>query len=234
MKFSGIAAALALAGAATAVAIPRDNTVSTTANAALNQLNSLLNEVEPAVSNLVGDVDGEIDLSRLQTEISSIKSQLSALQGVVPTSAKRDVISGVTGLAGNTANTVGTTAAPVVNGSFHVLILLSDRSVANRFPVDATSVVQRDVVSGTVADLTSLLSNPLSAVNQLTPLANSLCSGIESEFYFFIPSLEVTSANTVSGNVPLTQTVGELTAFTQGIATYAQLPLSLVQLPTSN
>ncbi|RAO68193.1 uncharacterized protein BHQ10_004205 [Talaromyces amestolkiae] len=191
MKFTGIAAAFALAGAVSAVAIPR-GTVSSSLDSTLNELNSLLNTVEPSLSNLVNNVETDLDLNALEADLSQIKTLITALVGAP---AKRDVVQGATEVAGYAVNTVGSVAAPAVN--------------------EVGSLKQRDIVSTAVGDITSLLSNPVSTVESILPLANNLCSGIES-------------------NVPLTQTVGELTALTQGVATYAKLPLSLIQLPTSN
>lgn len=48
--------------------------------------------------------------------------------------------------------------------------------------VGVESLKQRDIVSTAVGDITSLLSNPVSTVESILPLANNLCSGIESEF----------------------------------------------------
>jgi hypothetical protein len=47
--------------------------------------------------------------------------------------------------------------------------------------IEVESLTQRDVVSTAVGDITGLLSNPVSSVESILPLANNLCSGIESK-----------------------------------------------------
>ncbi|KAH8695571.1 hypothetical protein BGW36DRAFT_398776 [Talaromyces proteolyticus] len=208
MKFSGIAASLALAGAVSAAAIPRDTTLSNTVDGVLNQVNTLLNQIEPAASNAVQAVDGTLDLSAIQDTLNSIKEQLGGVQGLLPAlpvGIKRGLADGVTGAAGSAVGTVESAASPVVN---------TVEQVAGPVVGEVTSTVKRDVVSNALNTVTGVLSNPLNTVDSLVPLANNLCSGIQN-------------------TVPLTQTVTELTALTQGLASVAQLPLALVQLPSA-
>jgi hypothetical protein len=112
MKFTGITAAFALAGAVSAVAIPR-GTVTTSLDSSLNELNTLLNSVEPSLSNLVNNVETDLDLTALQADLSEIKTLISALVGAP---AKREVVQGATEVVGYAVNTVGSAAAPAVNG----------------------------------------------------------------------------------------------------------------------
>ncbi|OKL62047.1 hypothetical protein UA08_02403 [Talaromyces atroroseus] len=189
MKFI---AALAFAGAVTAVAIPRDTTISISVDSTLSQLNNLLNEIKPAVSNLTNEANAaNLDLSSLQTQLSDIQFQLRAL---VPSSSKREILQDTTSTVGNTLNTVDTVAAPVTD----------DVSPAIW---GESSITKRDTGS-------SVLSNPVSTVSQLATLASNFCSGMEN-------------------NVPLSESVNQLTILTQGISVYLQLPLSLIQLPSS-
>ncbi|CRG92653.1 hypothetical protein PISL3812_09716 [Talaromyces islandicus] len=202
MKFTGIAASLALAGAASAAVIPRDTTLSTTVDGLVNQVNNLLNKVEPAVSGAVQDVDGSLDLNTLKSELASIQSQLGGLKGLLPLGLKRDAVEGLVG-------TVEGTAAPVVNTAEGVAAPVV--STAEGAVNGLTSTTKRDIVSSTVGAVSGLLGDPLNTVESLTPLANNLCSNIESK-------------------VPLQQTIRELTALTEGVATYVELPLALVHL----
>lgn len=112
MKFTGITAAFAFASAVSAVAIPR-GTITPSLDSTLSELNSLLNTVQPSLSNLVNNVETGLDLAALEADLSEIKTLISALVGAP---AKREVVQGATELAGYAVNTVGSVAAPVVNG----------------------------------------------------------------------------------------------------------------------
>lgn len=112
MKFTGIAATFALAGAVSAVAIPR-GTVSSSLDSTLNELNSLLNTVEPSLSNLVNNVETDLDLNALEADLSQIKTLITALVGAPD---KRDAVQGATEVAGYAVNTVGSVTAPAING----------------------------------------------------------------------------------------------------------------------
>jgi hypothetical protein len=179
MKFAGIAAAFALAGAVSAVAIPR-GTVTSSLDSTLNELNSLLNNVEPSLSNLVNNVETDLDLAALEADLSEIKTLITALVGAP---AKREVLQGATEVVGYAVNTVGSAAAPVVNGKRFTFIPTFTLFLFNLtiFLIEVKSLTQRDIVSNAVGDITSLLSNPVSTVESILPLANNLCSGIESK-----------------------------------------------------
>lgn len=112
MKFTGITAAFVLAGAVSAVAIPR-GTVSSSLDSTLNELNSLLNNVEPSLSNLVNNVETDVDLTALESDLMEIKTLITALVGAP---AKREIIQDATGTVGYAVNTVGSVTAPAVNG----------------------------------------------------------------------------------------------------------------------
>lgn len=112
MKFTGITAAFALASAVSAVAIPRA-VLTSSLDSTLNELNSLLNTVEPSLSNLVNNVETDVDLSALEADLSKMKTLITTLVGAP---SKREVVQGATEVVGYAVNTVGSTAAPVVNG----------------------------------------------------------------------------------------------------------------------
>lgn len=94
-----------------------------------------------------------------------------------------------------------------------------------------TGSVKRDLVSNTVGAVTGLLADPLSTVDNLTPLASNLCSNIESKCIDILCShLTHAYQSLFTDKVPLKQTINELTALTEGVATYVELPLALVHL----
>jgi hypothetical protein len=57
MKFTGFVATLAVAGAASAAAIPRDQMVSSTIQGALSQLNTVLGTVQGVANGATSNVD---------------------------------------------------------------------------------------------------------------------------------------------------------------------------------
>jgi hypothetical protein len=67
MKFTGIIASLAVAGLASAAAIPRDTTVSPTVDSTLAQLNTVISSVQSSVGGIVGTVDGAVNLDGLSS-----------------------------------------------------------------------------------------------------------------------------------------------------------------------
>jgi hypothetical protein len=66
MKFTGIVASLAVASSASALAIPQ-----TPVDATLSKLNNALNNVEGLVGGLLGGLCQEVDLTQVQTGMSS-------------------------------------------------------------------------------------------------------------------------------------------------------------------
>jgi hypothetical protein len=68
MKFTGIIASLAVAGLASAAAIPRDTTVTTSAvDSTLAQLNTVISSVQSTVGGIVGNVNGVVNLDGLSS-----------------------------------------------------------------------------------------------------------------------------------------------------------------------
>ncbi|OOF99916.1 hypothetical protein ASPCADRAFT_126798 [Aspergillus carbonarius ITEM 5010] len=119
MKFTGIAASLALASTVSAAAIPA---VETTVQSTLTQLTGVLGKVDNVADGLVGCASN--DLTDLKNELSNIEGKLTQL---LPPS-KRDLTStvgGVTapvvGIAGGAAGTIGGTASGAVNAVGNVV-----------------------------------------------------------------------------------------------------------------
>ncbi|XHF97804.1 hypothetical protein AWENTII_001381 [Aspergillus wentii] len=92
MKFNGIVASLAIASTASAAAIPRDVAVQQ----ALDQVTTVAGNVDNLVNGLVGGLLGCSDVTKVQQELSNVKTQLSKALPV-----KRDITSDVTDTAGN-------------------------------------------------------------------------------------------------------------------------------------
>jgi hypothetical protein len=67
MKFTGIIASLAVAGLASAAAIPRDTMVSPTVDSTLAQLNTVISSVQSTVGGIVGNVGGAVNLDGLSS-----------------------------------------------------------------------------------------------------------------------------------------------------------------------
>lgn len=67
MKFTGIVASLAVAGIASAAAIPRNVAVSTNLDSTLSQLSTVVSSLQGTVGGLVGNVEGAVNLGGLSS-----------------------------------------------------------------------------------------------------------------------------------------------------------------------
>ncbi|KAE8145299.1 hypothetical protein BDV25DRAFT_144778 [Aspergillus avenaceus] len=106
MKFTGLVATLAAAGAASAAAIPN---VNVDIQPTLNTLEGVLGNLDTVVGGVLSGADAGdlVDVKNLLTEVKSELNKVTA-----STVCQRDLVGGTVGTVGNT---VGSVAKPVVS-----------------------------------------------------------------------------------------------------------------------
>ncbi|KAL7653492.1 hypothetical protein ACMYSQ_008195 [Aspergillus niger] len=193
MKFTGIAASLALAGTVSAAAIP---VVDTTVQSTLSQLTGVLGKVDNVVGGLVGCAS--TDLTGLKDELSTIEGKLTQL---LP-SNKRDltgtvggVATPVVGIAGDAAGTVGGVTGGAVNTVGHVVdgVVNTVEGVASPVVKTAGAAVNSvaspvvNVAGGAVGTVKGAASGVVSAdvnlkrdITDLSGLSETLVAKIQS------------------------------------------------------
>ncbi|EBA27460.1 hypothetical protein KXW98_001709 [Aspergillus fumigatus] len=183
MKFTGIVASLAVASSASALAIPQ-----TPVDATLSKLNNALNNVEGLVGGLLGGVCEEVDLTQVQTELITIKGQLTKL---VPVSAtKRDVMSTannvatpVTGAAGSELDNVEGAVKPVTNVAGNAVNTVEDVAQPVADVAGGAVGTVKNTVGGAVGTVENIASGPIDTVTGtagVNTLAQNLVSKVKS------------------------------------------------------
>ncbi|EAW21340.1 uncharacterized protein NFIA_065040 [Aspergillus fischeri NRRL 181] len=184
MKFSGIVASLAVASSASALAIPQ-----TPVDATLSKLNNALNNVEGLVGGLLSGVCEEVDLTQVQTELITIKGQLTNL---VPVSAatKRDVMgtannvaTPVTGAAGSVVGNVEGAVTPVTNVAGGAVNTVEGVAKPVADVAGGAVGTVKNTVGGAVGTVKNIASGPVDTVTGtagVNTLAENLVSKVKS------------------------------------------------------